>query len=246
MLFDRISWFRCRWQIFAESPADEPPRYCTGLITGVLRTTPAMRLDTVHNASVIVGYGEMLRRPLEDIGRDCEYFTMMRDPIERLVSAFYYCPTDHDIQNRPSKWCGDSKGEKEPLEDRLLEFARLEWGNRGFMMMMHSILCDAGFELCDPAHAGILSTYTAVGIFEEWELSMRLFNAKVKSPVRKWNANVAANPGTQSAAREALLTWARTNIDIHHVLAADLLLYGYGVDLFRQQTRASLHVEWTP
>lgn len=51
------------------------------------------------------------------------------------------------------QWCGDSKGEKEPLEDRLLEFARLEWGNRGFMMMMHSILCDAGFELCDPAHA---------------------------------------------------------------------------------------------
>lgn len=32
-----------------------------GLITGVLRTTPAMRLNTVHNASIIVGYGEMLR-----------------------------------------------------------------------------------------------------------------------------------------------------------------------------------------
>lgn len=33
----------------------------SGLITGVLRTTPAMRLNIVSNASVIVGYGEMLR-----------------------------------------------------------------------------------------------------------------------------------------------------------------------------------------
>lgn len=45
------------------------------------------------------------REPLKDIGRDCEYFTMMRNPIDRLVSAFYYCPTDHDIQHRPSKVC---------------------------------------------------------------------------------------------------------------------------------------------
>lgn len=45
------------------------------------------------------------RDPLEAAGRDCEYFTMLRNPIERLVSAFYYCPTDHDPQGRPSKVC---------------------------------------------------------------------------------------------------------------------------------------------
>ncbi len=28
---------------------------------------------------------------LEETGRDCEYFTMMREPISRLVSAFFYC-----------------------------------------------------------------------------------------------------------------------------------------------------------
>lgn len=41
--------------------------------------------------------------PLEEAARECEYFTVMRHPIDRLVSAFFYCPTDHDVQNRPAK-----------------------------------------------------------------------------------------------------------------------------------------------
>lgn len=28
---------------------------------------------------------------------------MLRHPVERLVSQFFYCPLDHDIQHRPSK-----------------------------------------------------------------------------------------------------------------------------------------------
>lgn len=44
------------------------------------------------------------RLPLEDFGRRCEYFTMARDPIDRLVSAFYFCPTDKVIKDhRPEK-----------------------------------------------------------------------------------------------------------------------------------------------
>lgn len=75
---------------------------------------------------------------------------------------------------------------------------------------------------------------------------MRLFNAKVKSPVRKWNSSIAANAGSQSAAREALLVWARTNPALHVTLAADILLYNFGVTMFREQTRAALGVEWSP
>lgn len=74
---------------------------------------------------------------------------------------------------------------------------------------------------------------------------MRLFNAKVTSPVRDWDASVAVNAGPQSAAREELLNWARTNPELHNTLAADLLLYEYGVALFRQQTRVTLGVQWT-
>lgn len=38
------------------------------------------------------------------MGRLCQYFTVMRHPIDRLISAFFYCPTDHDVQrDRPDK-----------------------------------------------------------------------------------------------------------------------------------------------
>ena len=31
------------------------------------------------------------RAHLDESGRQCEYFTMMREPIDRLLSAFFYC-----------------------------------------------------------------------------------------------------------------------------------------------------------
>ncbi|CAM9119149.1 unnamed protein product [Laminaria digitata] len=164
---------------------------------------------------------------------------MVRHPIDRLISAFYYCPHDHDIQNRPSKWCGDSVGEKEPIRDRLMEYARF-WGNKAFRSMMGSVFCNPTFELCDPEHAEVLSTYTAVGIFEEWELSMRLFDAKVKTPVQNWDVNLAANRGNQSAAREDLRDWAHTSVKLHTMLAADMLLYDYALAVFREQTMDAL------
>ncbi|CAM9504714.1 unnamed protein product [Laminaria digitata] len=274
---------------FADSPRDEPPRYCTvfnhfvksggtsvslqlaqgsriaqtrhpDLFIGITRTTPAMRLDTLHNASVIVGNGEMVREPLEAVGRDCEYFIMMRHPIERMISMFFYCPTDHDVQNRPSKWCGDSVGHEEPVQDRLIDFIQNKWGNRAFRSMQDSVFCNPDSELCDPEHARrvplrpknidteegwllqdevkrILSTYTAVGIFEEWELSMRLFDAKVQSPVRLWNEKFKSNSGSRSGARDELLNWAYTSVEVHTMIAADLLLYDYALGIFRQQTK---------
>lgn len=45
----------------------------------------------------------ILRAPLEERGRTCEYFTMMRHPVDRLVSAFFYCPKTNDVQERPAK-----------------------------------------------------------------------------------------------------------------------------------------------
>lgn len=41
---------------------------------------------------------------MEAYGRSCEYFTMVREPIDRLVSAFYFCPDNKVIKdNRPKK-----------------------------------------------------------------------------------------------------------------------------------------------
>lgn len=43
------------------------------------------------------------RKPMQEVGRQCDFFTMMRHPIDRLVSAFYYCPQINDKQVRPRK-----------------------------------------------------------------------------------------------------------------------------------------------
>ena len=40
---------------------------------------------------------------MQELGRQCDVFTMMRHPIDRLVSAFYYCPQVNDKQIRPRK-----------------------------------------------------------------------------------------------------------------------------------------------
>lgn len=71
----------------------------------------------------------------------------------------------------------------------------------------------------------MLSSYKAVGIFEEWELSMQLFNATVKSPVRNWNANLLLNQGVADFGREALLQWAYVSPDLNVALASDIVLY---------------------
>lgn len=71
---------------------------------------------------------------------------------------------------------------------------------------------------------------------------MRLFDAKVKSPVRNWDSSLVANPGNKSSARAELLDWAYTNEELYTVLAADMLLYDYALALFRQQTKDALLV----
>ncbi|CAM9902494.1 unnamed protein product, partial [Scytosiphon promiscuus] len=160
-------------------------------------------LSGLHHSAVIIGHGELIRKPLEKVGRRCEYFTAMRHPIDRLVSAFFYCPNDHDLQNRPSKWCGDSST-PELAAERLLDFAQQEWRNQAFRQMSFGMYCPPSV-FCKESQVGpfnslnepgsllllqkvqdILSTYTAVGIMEHWELSMELFNARVKSFVKDW------------------------------------------------------------
>lgn len=80
--------------------------------------------------------------------------------------------------------------------------------------------------------------------FQEWEMSMELFNAKVKTPVRQWHASVAANQAPKSPERQALLEWAYESPELKTWLAADMQLYEHAVAVFRQQTSATLNVRW--
>lgn len=285
--------------IFAPFNPNEPPAYCTayhhlvksggtslkdqlqresvrhglpkpGVCTSDGRTTGQMCKDALANSTVIMGYAEELRNSFVEKGRDCEFFTMMRNPIDRAISAFFYCPQDHDVQaNRPSKWCGSSEGEPVPITERLVEFTAHMFSNTAYQSLYRSVACEPRFELCQPEHAmtrdtrprsldteeswnilrkveEILLSYNALGIFEYWDLSMQLFDAKVRSPVEKWDASITHNPGVRNEAREELLVWAGGSPEMHSLLAADLHIYNFSVAVFKSQTAAALGTAWDP
>ncbi|CAM9839575.1 unnamed protein product [Scytosiphon promiscuus] len=276
--------------IFATSDAGQPPEYCTVFhhmmksagstvkallskashqhkmakpavcVTGEARI-PAC-LQAINSSAVIAGCAELLRDPLEKAARNCEYFTVMRNPVDRLVSAFFYCPTDHDVQNRPAKWCGYSDHET-PVTDRLLEFARESWGNKAFRQMTFGLFCPSatfcqqdvpgapvgidhprGLEILHQVQQ-VMASYVAVGVMEYWDLSMQLFNARVRSPVPDWNQFRLANSGKTSGLRDEVLQWAHMSADIHQAIGADILLYTYALAIFRQQTAQSLGTDWS-
>lgn len=90
----------------------------------------------------------------------------------------------------------------------------------------------------------ILGTYTAVGILEHWDLSMQLFDARVRSPVRDWVNISKSNPGKLSPVRDEVTRWAHLSPEIHRVLATDMLLYDYAMSVFKLQTSATLGTVW--
>ena len=80
---------------------------------------------------------------------------------------------------------------------------------------------------------------------EEWNLSMALFNAKVKSPVANWDSKIVRNPGLQSKGRQELLEWAFMSPRVHSILSADILLYHFAVAIFKRQAEETLGVDWS-
>lgn len=89
-----------------------------------------------------------------------------------------------------------------------------------------------------------LLSYAAVGIFEEWELSMQLFDATVSSPVQEWDSGEAVNNGPQTGEREMLLRWAHSSPEIRQAVGGDLLLYDLALSIFKRQTAAALGTVW--
>ena len=73
---------------------------------------------------------------------------------------------------------------------------------------------------------------------------MRLFDAKVVSPVKKWVSEHTTNPGPKSAKRDTLLRWAHSSTEIRAAVAGDLLLYDLAVSIFHRQTSESRGIVW--
>ncbi|CAB1109951.1 unnamed protein product [Ectocarpus sp. CCAP 1310/34] len=90
----------------------------------------------------------------------------------------------------------------------------------------------------------ILAGYRAIGIMEHWGLSMQLFNARVRSPVRDWNVSTHVNPGGGSGIRDEVLQWAHQSPAIHDALRTDMLLYSFALSIFKQQATDALGTDW--
>eukprot|EP00904_Undaria_pinnatifida_P009826 jgi/Undpi1/5974/HiC_scaffold_2.g01248.m1 len=248
------------YALFTSSAEDGPPKYCTvftymaksggssvkqqlvrtsrlehakhpGVCESDGRAPASGCIDALYNSAVIFGHGEYLRIPGRHIGRQCEYFTIMRHPIDRLVSAFFSCPERRNVLARPDKWCGDVEME-EPMSSRLLSYATDRWTNLAFQQMMQSFVCPTWLlHLCaddpqvspvayarptvtyqvpgavDMVHhgSGTLRSYKAVGIAEHWELTMLLFDATVTSPVRHWSHALVPSADEASVFRKEVL-----------------------------------------
>lgn len=52
-----------------------------------------------------------------------------------------------------AQFCGDYKGDADPIQDRLLEFATKYCGNRAFRSMLDAVFCTPLSEFCDAEHA---------------------------------------------------------------------------------------------
>ncbi|CAB1096178.1 unnamed protein product [Ectocarpus sp. CCAP 1310/34] len=79
---------------------------------------------------------------------------------------------------------------------------------------------------------------------EHWDLSMQLFNARVRSPVREWNSTLHSNAGLQSGVRHEVLQWAHNSPAVHRLVAADMLLYTFALSVFKHQTTEALGTNW--
>lgn len=77
-------------------------------------------------------------------------------------------------------------------------------------------------------------------------MTMALFDARVTSPVRRWQDIVyTVNAGTQSQRRQGLLRWAHQSEKILSIVKGDLVLYQHGLSIFEQQTAEALGAVWT-
>lgn len=104
-----------------------------------------------------------------------------------------------------------------------------------------TIASAAMFEMLGHAQ-NLLHDYAAVGVLEEWESTLSLFNAALLMPGMDWhkdfeqsgkkNVDVRFEEDKHEALRKALM-----DVDIKKFLWLDLLLYDYALEVFHEQKK---------
>lgn len=98
----------------------------------------------------------------------------------------------------------------------------------------------AMYRLLRPVEELLTSNYTAVGILERWDTSMRLFNKALELPRWKWD-RVFANIGKLNSnshyrfEAKSVLHQAWSDPDIRRVIWLDILLYDHALAIFNRQ-----------
>ncbi|CAB1102237.1 unnamed protein product [Ectocarpus sp. CCAP 1310/34] len=218
-------------------------------------------------------YTEGLRPYATVLG--CKWFTMVRHPIARLVSAFNYCgivPSDQLCATRIHK----------PEDGDIYDFAE-HWGNHGVVQFalafedLNDILvtevksppwykaklyfegrlgpsgktstsanistkdvCQNVWmpEILQPVEELLRSKYAAVGILEQWETSMMLFDHALQLPGFNWTSTSASSTPRNvhdSKAKNDLLVASMTDPVLKQILWLDILLYEHACSVHKAQ-----------
>ncbi|CAN0213077.1 unnamed protein product [Ascophyllum nodosum] len=205
---------------------------------------------------------------------NCKWFTVFRHPVNRLVSAYFYCKTNgHDAlcgsqalpanstdlttfaqhwsnfglrqyalaYVQPDAVLSSRFATREPdhpawyLLKRFLDGPNHPGGTRVPDVAMRSLL--------EPAEKLLGEQYAAIGILEEWENSLELFNVALGFPNFNWTTEFLAlgeqNKVDDEAHRleDEALKAAQMDVNIKRFLRLDILLYEQALAVHRRQVK---------
>lgn len=195
--------------------------------------------------------------------RPCTFFTMFREPVSRLVSAYMYCQN----RGRGDPLCGS---EVLNAKKASLETFAAHWGNylfRQFLIMnfvpkqlkqrarpvwwqQKKLLARRdteetaqGRQALRKVISGLPRLFKVVGLVEEYDKSMTLFKEAMPN-LMSWDkltdsSHTCYKANSHSQARDAkakrLLKSARNNPKILRHISADLKIYAAAKQIFKRQ-----------
>lgn len=215
----------------------------------------------------------------------CKWFTMFRHPVDRLVSAYFYCKT-----NGYNALCGSQALSSNSTD--LTTFAQ-HWSNFGLRQYaLAYVQADAVLasffavnepdhpawyllkrfldgpyhpegtrvpdstmrSLLEPAEKLLGEQYAAIGILEEWDNSLELFNLALEFPNLNWTTEFQALGAQNERAGDdevhrletEVLQAAHMDANIKRFLRLDLLLYDQALAVHRRQLKEYGIREQTP
>lgn len=213
------------------------------------------------------GYTEALRP--HGAGQ-CKWFTVFRHPVSRLVSAYFYCkqtPGDHlcgssitradevDLVTFAEHWTNFGLRQYAlsliPPEKVMASKAAQECPRCPDWYLVKEFLNkpvrkadkvpDVGmYKYLEPAQAVLSNKYAAVGILEQYNSTLHLFDRALDFPDLDWSETfqeygVKNNLRANKIAEHEALKIAWTDLKIKKYLRLDLLLYEHAVATHKQQ-----------